>query len=228
MIPTNAHEALEQRVRLLKKSCHRFDEGDTDEFLNIAHSLRSLLHDTASTRSILAMSGQKSKIRYCDTRNPPPPKLGNTYWAAWCGLVDFDSGFRSGVFGYRAPLSAVTVIRTLDFPDWWRMLVFQDEEGHQLTRKDFVCQLANKDGPSHFDPDTASHAYRAAARSEHVRLMRSFDGTNFQYAKPMAVSVVRQIAHELLISLDCNYSCFPNPPIDFDSGVIANVGLVVE
>jgi len=225
----SAQQALEDRLTLMHQSGERFDQGNKLEALNLSLSIRILVHDTKISTSILEELGIKGSIKYPDTCPPIPVQQGNMYPQNWCGLAPFDMGITSGDPGYFAKLSTAPIARWLDFDDWWEQIVYDSFMGHQLTRKQFVLNMAHKDGGAHFDLNGRIDAYEKAARiyNSHVFLVDSKG--NEQQIPPVAPFAVRQIAHELLEALIDDYKVVPNRRMNYPEHIFgAGLHIVPE
>ena len=58
---------LEEQLKLLKNSCELYDKGRIEEALDIAKTLRTLFHDTNSSRSLFKQLNQKDTINLLST-----------------------------------------------------------------------------------------------------------------------------------------------------------------
>ena len=188
---------LRDSVGFLEASCASFDAGFLGEAKRLATTIRVLLHDTQSSKSLLGLLGIKSSLEYITTATQYDPQNLLSYH----GLV----GFRFGPKGpaYWAPLGGGPPTRynrlACDFDAWWNESVIIDKSGGNFTRRDLVLVLANKDGGAHVDPQLDA-TYAALTRSNSLGWEVS-DGTTTRSLSDVELHSVRQIAYELLQSL---------------------------
>lgn len=102
--------------------------------------------------------------------------------------------------------------KKMSFTTWWEEVVIQDMNREVLTRKEVVLAMANKDGGSHIDPElTAKYADITRFNSMGLEIK----ARNMEESKApdndVAAATVRQIAHEVLLSLQDAFSeMFPS------------------
>jgi hypothetical protein len=108
----------------------------------------------------------------------------------------------------------VTEQRNLkNFDIWWNSAVFVDQLGRQLTRKDLVLAAANQDGGAHVDPEL-DLIYSDLSRSNSLGWVADTEPENPMPLPGPEKAALRQIGHEVLKSLDPNYSKMPVYPSD--------------
>jgi hypothetical protein len=153
-------------MKFLRGSARAFDEGDEDEALRLATTIRILVHDTQRSRSVLAQLGAKDDLAFLDTSRQRP---GAAFVIAHSGLAVLRMAMGGDASGtrYAAPLAEYDVEFSrgwVDFDTWWNRVVIDDMQGNAFTRSDLVLALAHKDGGAHVDPDL-DEAYAALSRS---------------------------------------------------------------
>ena len=65
---------LLQHMRFIRRSAEGYDNGFEDEAKRIAGSVAILLHDTASSKSVLGQLGIKTRISFVNTATPYNPR----------------------------------------------------------------------------------------------------------------------------------------------------------
>jgi hypothetical protein len=191
-------ERVMEQARFLRRSCVAFDAGDAAEARRIAVSLRLLLHDGGSSRSLLGQLGKGFRWRFSDSasRFVPENRLPHH------GLVLIKLGADAGAqFVPRRDVAPAPDSETLLFTpfwSWWNAIVLSDGEGNVFTRRDLVHLVADQDGGAHVDPELDAR-YLAVSRQGSFGL-KNGDGTPVT-SDPVAPSL-RQIAHEVLTTLE--------------------------
>lgn len=195
MARSDLEERLREQVTFLQLSCASYDAGYEGEARRLAVALRVLLHDTKRSKSLLTQLGLKQELELYDTAATLDPK----------NLVS-ESGLTVSQLlqGRHVPaLDGSTADSGRDrqftpFEQWWDAPVLRSD-GTTLTRSGLMLSVADQDGGAHVDP-TLNEAYEALSRGD-VWGWRAFD-MQPQSAWPTPVfASLRQIAHELLVSL---------------------------
>ncbi|MDR3425642.1 MAG: SEC-C domain-containing protein [Alphaproteobacteria bacterium] len=190
---------LETQKGFLKRTADAFDAGHEDEALRLATTLRVLLHDTNNSHSIikqLDMKGGKF-IDTADAFNPSnmAPHGGLVYMALDASRAR-----------YIALLDNASKITLKDFESWWNDPVFVDKNGQKLTRQNLVLIAANQAGGAHVDPAIDSRYAKLDTSLGHHAFI---DNVKQELGNPSRAAI-RQIAHEVLKTLDPTYSKKPN------------------
>lgn len=213
-----------EQLGFLRSSAVAYDAGTEAEAKRLALGIRILVHDTRRSSSLLTHLGLKRQLPLLDTAlaETPPGVIKLD-----CGLCIFHFKLDSpGVIEFRAPLDDLSVDRQhppASFDDWWLLPVLEDAAGHAFSRRDLVLGVADQDGGAHVDAQL-NPRYAALSRQNSlgfgqapgdepnsVALTFSFEGLARAPAEPgeeaglansIALASVRQIAHELLTSLE--------------------------
>lgn len=188
---------LNDQLLFLKASSDAFDKGVDAEAKRLAVALRVLLHDTKSSKSLLGQLGRKSG-KFLSTALPFNADNPLTHGGLIC--VRFGSLFAS----YVAELDNAPFVEWLDFDEWWGSAIFRDAQRKIMSRRDLVCVIANQDGGAHVDP-ALDATYYALSRANALNWY-TIDAA--QSSRPLgdpSGMAVRQIAHEMLRTLDPEY-----------------------
>jgi hypothetical protein len=192
---------LKNQITFLKLSADSFDKGFQDEAKRLAVVIRVLVHDTASSKSLLSQLGKKNIGFYDSALSYLPNPL------PYSGLVMMKVSFGTPSDGgeYVAPLDegppSRSRTRKLLSSIWWNgMFVIKDTKGKTFTRKDLVLETANTDGGAHVDPKL-DEAYADLSRFNSLgwKFFRRDVAEDFKNS-PVLPSI-RQIAHEVLKTL---------------------------
>lgn len=177
------------------------------EAMELALSIRILLHDTGHSHSLLGSLKLKN-IKFYDTAFDYDP---NNH-ASYAGLIAV-AHVRGSEAKYIAPLDElpIKIIPQLDFDVWWSkpvFVVFIDRIPRQFTRKELICNVANQDGGAHVGR-MIEKAYAELSRQNSLGWSASTMGKEHLLGNPVPVAI-RQIAHEVLKSLKPGYIKKPN------------------
>jgi hypothetical protein len=193
---------LQEQVGFLCRSCDSFDAGHEDEAKRLAAVLRVMLHDTASSKSLLGLLGMLPNLLMYDTASHIHPRnLASTDGLTIMRLtVTPESGADAG---YEAPLDeprpdAPACLRS--FSDWWERAAVKDSRGRSFSRRDLVLRVANKDGGSHVDPQLDA-AYAALTRDNSMGWTFGGGDDSPRDFPPPHLASIRQVAHEVLSTL---------------------------
>lgn len=221
---------LSDQRTFLEASARAFDSGTEIEALRLAVTARVLLHETPSSHALLNQLGLLADLSLPNTGNSFPSHV--EYSA--------DEQFRTtrvGVFLRLAsmrlcipPESArfvpkLTEVRSAPrslFSDWWVTPILRApgadiyDAPRELTRKDLVLGLANKEGGAHVDPNPSFNWWIATRSSAYGKLETTSDGKpkwsiptgelarggdTGEIVTPVYASM-RAIAEELCVALD--------------------------
>lgn len=101
------------------------------------------------------------------------------------------------------------ILNKVPFNEWWNQMIFTDIEGNRFSRKEVVLAVANTDGGDHVDP-TLDPIYANLSRMNSLgRWVGS--GNNWRRMGTPVLATIRQIAHELLKTLNPSYQIPPQP-----------------
>jgi hypothetical protein len=205
-------EHLVDEVRHLRVDGQAFDAGLESEARRLAATIRSLVHDTASSKSLLGQLGVKASMRFEDTtirrvELPPgytelPP--GSLVIHSGITTTQVRLGSPDAGVKFAAPLDEVAPERVgppVRFAQWWEPSILTDSLGNDFSRKAFVLALANKDGGAQIDP-ALNDAYAALVKANSLGRMGGVAGEELKPLLNIALASVRQIAHELLRTLE--------------------------
>ncbi len=194
---------LEEYRQLLAILNECYDAGHDVVAVSIATAIRVLVHDTASSTSLLRHLNKKDgKYLSTNLRKPEGPIRLGLVRRINVGVADG----RGGEARYW-PLCDIRYFpspneRTwLLFEDWWAERVF-DDNCHSLSRRDLVLAITNKDGGAHFDAEVETRYDRFRhSWSGGSSLVGRRSGISRGYDNIPTWAAVRQISYELLESL---------------------------
>lgn len=134
---------LREEVDLLRSSAAAFDQGDDAEAERLAITLRTLLHHTPDSRSLLEQLGEQQPLAFVDTA--PPPNQRNLL--SYMGLLPVESEHAVARWVAMPPRAG----HTKPFEAWWNDTVVKDSSGEEFSRKTFVLTLANEAGDGNIE-----------------------------------------------------------------------------
>jgi hypothetical protein len=204
--PDDINNKVKDQVQLLKLACLNYDNGNEIAALNIANTLRVLLHDTTyadgTPNSISALTHiSKKNIGYLDTCRPNT----NTK-LTFTGLIGYlIEGVHDGIGGtakYYPLLNKSLTNDWLDFNTWWNGVIFQTPSGSTLTRQVLTIKATNQEGGAHIDEniderfDNFRYHYSGGVSVKGIKsgVVKAFDNIPVYPA-------LRQIGYEVLESL---------------------------
>jgi hypothetical protein len=197
---------LEDQLYFLEASALAYDQGQDREAKRLATTLRVLVHDTGSSRSLLTQLNMKSQPFYDSALD-----YNADNWAAHAGLtcVALDPHGSSPKILPCLDSSAEKA-SWVKFDLWWNKIVVVDLERHSFSRRHLVLTLANKEGGAHVDPGIPEMYYLLTRGN-------SLGWTNGHNVPVLGIALasVRQIAHEALKTLRPGYTAtWPKPKGD--------------
>ena len=193
--PEEIEAHLREQLGTLQRSAHLYDEGYTAEAKRIAVNLRVILH-TKRYPSLLKQLDRED-IDFLDTADAPDPaNLLSTM-----GLVGLHMDSSGG--SYLPVYDTNPQSKWVPFTDWWSGTVFLDVNKTSLTRANLILSVADQDGGAHVDAKL-NEAYAAISRQNSLGWNVGHDGQTQPMRNP-ELAAVRQIAHEVLITLVPGY-----------------------
>lgn len=197
---------LKQQIELLRLNCKSYDEGNKIVALQIAATLRTLLHNTARSSSVLN--------QFLNNYVLSEP----TFFSVGKNILEPNTIIRSNLTNYSLKVLSDTEVKTgiipdlhintkipnLPFSEWWERFIVLYWDEYQLSRKDVVLLLANKEGGTHLDPQmplTLSMLKRNLVTTPRFKINNSEiliqkEPMDYLYAS------VRAIAEETLITFN--------------------------
>lgn len=190
---------LVEQVQLLQHASRSFDQGFEAVGKHIALTLRLLLHTYGRQRGLLEQLGLRS-IPFFDSAGP----LNPNNLLSECNLV----GMRlSSASAKNIPLVAMgggpQGLLPTKFVDWWNNPVLKDQKGRTFCRRELVQNVAETDGGAHVDPEL-EEAYLEFSRRKSLGWVFVRDGRESEMEGRIELACMRQIAHEVLSSLQHN------------------------
>lgn len=192
---------LKEQILFLQSSALSYDKGFTSEAKRLAVVIRVLLHDTPKSQSLLSQINKKG-ILFFDTASPYDPRNLLSY----SGLAIVRIGQEEGIYIPRFSIPARPGLgppKLLPFNEWWESIVVVDMSRNRFSRRDLVLSLCNKDGGAHINPKLDA-AYAALTRHASMGLMYQTTSTS-GFVKSIELASVRQIAHEVIMSLNHSF-----------------------
>lgn len=206
-------EQLEQQVSLLVDSCHSYDNGKFIHSKLLSNIIRTIVKDVdkptprTRTKSLLFHLNCKQTMKFYNTGYEAIDPQININLVGIAHIPNNLPTIKRQSDNIYLPLldnSQQIDVRWLKFDDWWnsKIIVYKSKSlDITITRKSIVMTMAEQDGGTHVDSkEDVEMDYLALATATKslfhtVRGGRETPIINLHYA------LVRQIAHELIISL---------------------------
>lgn len=184
-------ERLAEHVDWLRASAVRFDAGTTSESKRIASSVRSLVHTTELSTSLLSQMKLRDSMIWrsaVDMVTADDEIYPNALWVSVANVGGFE------------PIKGIPEYRT-DFETWWRGPL-GTIGGVELSRYYFVWHAANIDGGAHVDPRLPEH-YESLSRKGGLQPLRiNSAGNRYPDWSDPTPSALRTICTEIVISIE--------------------------
>lgn len=183
---------LEEQLKLLRNSCELYDKGRIEEALDIAKTLRTLFHDTNSSRSLFKQLNQKDTIKLLSTLSD---KTKDSLLKTMKNVTVISIMMTSD--GQRPYLKNGEKEEELSVKDWLEesVLIIDDKT---YTRYDIIKITTHNDGGAHIDIENdkfkpLKNKFGTFTISEYNHKITK-DLTNHHYI------LLRQFAYEVLHS----------------------------
>lgn len=196
LVPRTAEElkdSYEFVIQTLKENAEKYDNGGKEAAADIALKLRILLWDKGRNKSILGQMGLKEK--FWDTAT-----IGADPLLPYAGLVSVMRGYVPHLDDFGPDARGL-----IPFGDWWsKQIVIDDRNALQFNRERIVLEIADTDGGAHIDPQLKAQ-YAELKRGNPIGWKIGAQPDVWVDLKDVHHASVRQIAHEVLKTLDPNY-----------------------
>ena len=207
-------QELKKQLGFLQRSCQWYDEGEVDEAIRIAVPIRTIIHDTRNSTSLLNHLNAKGIKLWSSIDGGAENAtlyLGMGLYSQW------KYGNRAGA-SYGPSLDGGPEMILLPVSEWWNQIVYvfsrrpeSDPTGEievlSLSRKDIVLTATNKDGGAHVDQKLTPAYEMLAADGTVGSFIWESDGVKQEFPITKAHLVaLRQIGHEVLRSLSENWT----------------------
>lgn len=184
---------LTRQIKFLRRSCEIYDTGNFDEAIRLAVTIRTLIHDTPKSVSLLNQLKINNTIEI-PTSFGHAKKLPENFQAVSILPIFATSSAAGSSSPFPLPEPAVT----LPLEEWWNEIVWM--QGVSLTRKQIILYAANKEGGAHVEekPNKAIEELRKGLTqivSMKINGIEVGSPANYHFI------LLRQFAHELL---NCN------------------------
>ena len=201
---------LDEQVSFLIASSAAFDAGFEGEIKRLAVSVRVLVHDTSQSTSLMTLTDRKG-AKFCDSADP----YDENNLLSHSSLVQIHIGSKGSK--PMAHLDDGNATKDVDFETWWNGIVLVDGQKNEFSRRDIVLSLANKEGGAHVDHKIDAAFNNLRNNNSQGWVVVDENGRQLP-ADDNVPATMRQIAHEVLKTLDRNYKC--NQPTWPETGMI--------
>jgi hypothetical protein len=195
-------EYLRMHLNFLIKSATAFDQGEIDECIRMAVSIRVLLHDTRNSRSLLTHLNAKTIFLTSTCQQIPETAISSGSTMVFTRTMMTPSGPRAQVWASLDDGPPVSY--HLKAEDWWTQTVIVLPRGRdrRVSRKDIILVAANKDGGAHVDENLTPQYEILKQRGGTLQFVAwRIDGMegNIEF-EDIHAQFIRQMAYELLNS----------------------------
>lgn len=193
----NPQRKLREQLQHLVNSSAAYDRGHKSEAIRIATVIRVLVHDTASSTSLLSHLKAKGVLILSTITGRPDAAM--KFFHGMGMAREHADGQRELIPSFDLPLTKTLI----PADSWWTQTVFVLETGEVLTRKSIVLAAANQDGGAHVDLQLNA-GYRALASDGAAGTYARDTGVGYVSASASDLHLValRQMGYELLNSPD--------------------------
>lgn len=194
------HDKLNEKIKLLKLSIENYNKGYEIVVQQISTDIRTLVHDTNNSKSLLNHLNIKDKLKFYDTtliHQFKSQKIKEHFFPNF-----------SHTFGFSdislKPIFEKEICLLNDFDGWWKGDITKYKEQQLISREQLILNLANKDGGAHIDKNLElDETYAKITRNDHFTFkgINSL-GENILQENSPEKPLVYVIAKELICSLE--------------------------
>jgi hypothetical protein len=189
-------EHLDNQLSLLDALCISYDSGQHIAYLALATTIRTLVHDTANSKSLLMQMAVKDVVHYYDGVHViVTAVLENPQTTGSFPGLALLQGSEAG-WSYEPTFVGAGLIKNVtNFSVWWDANRMLDANGNRLSRRNLVLGIANKGGGAHID----KLPLELRALTQESSMGVEFDSSD-PYRSPVPAAI-RHIAEELRIAI---------------------------
>jgi hypothetical protein len=191
-------EHLSDSIHFLEVSSDSYDGGYENESKRLAVTIRTLVHDTPRSVSLLKQLELKQSL-FLDTSHPNLPGNVLTYSGLIAMYLPPGKTPR-----YVPKLDSERAAKLIPFDAWWNGIIFIDIRGQAISRRELILSHADKDGGAHVDP-ALDEKYGELSRQNSMGWIVSGGSQQDSALRAPERASVRQIAHEVLKTLKPGY-----------------------
>ena len=197
---------LLEQMEFLRASAQAFDQGLHAEAKRLASTTRTLLHSTDRSMSLLRQLKLLPGMAFWSTTRHPHVSPDAIEWDGGAHLLQLEYLPKANAWQFYAPgpcndSPPLRPPRLLFFPDWWNETVITSQAGTRFSRRVIVLALANKLGGSHIEPKLSANEVELMSNPTWITYTVG-DSESESAVAEVELHTMRQIAHEVLISID--------------------------
>lgn len=185
------------QLRFLDRSCCAFDDGDGNEAVRIATTIRTVVHQTSRSTSLLRHLDAE-QIRLLSMAYEFPSQPGTVVIAAPIFLAFTRMG--AGEISHEPNLGQEPA-RLVGVSEWWTEKLAELDRGVVVTRREITLIAANKDGGAHVDSDLTPLYERLGENGKLISWSKVKEGVRVELPSPnLHYVALRTMGWELLNS----------------------------
>ncbi|MBK1809132.1 hypothetical protein JHL18_00520 [Clostridium sp. YIM B02505] len=201
-------ESLIEQLNFLIDFCSKYDHGNFNYSKQLAKTVRILVHDTANSTSLLSLLKCKNTMKFNSTASFPKNAiffLGLVFPVSIQRMTEDGSPYNEHVYLPSLSYNKEVYTKRVDFNTWWNQNIIISDT-LTFSRKDMIKYMSNQDGGAHVDETVLEKYYKIskATASMFYTIDKPLSEDPYQQGEPfkyLHFAVVRQIAHELILSI---------------------------
>lgn len=213
-------ENLEEQLHFIVNACKMYDQGELIYAKQIATHIRILVHDTKFSTSLLKLLNRKESMKFCSTATFPKNPIFHISFISPINIRRDDKIINTFVPNFNETSPGENK-KWVDFNTWYNHNVLVSKPNY-FSRKDMILYLSNKDGGAHIDPNIEERYYEITKGLKSFLYSSAVSLTEDPYHKGepylnLYFASVRQIAHELILSIRKEFGIRPDYNPSFKS-----------
>ena len=181
-----------RQLEYLRRSCELYDAGHLDEAVRLAVGIRTLIHDTERSKSLLRQMHVKDQVMLASSFGFSKKLPKNFELTSVFPL--FASSTEGGTLA-PFPLPVPPILMSVN--EWWEEMVWMQES--TSTRKEIILGTANKEGGAHVQA-TATETIQELRRGLSAITSVKINGVEVGTPGNYHFILIRQFVHELFNS----------------------------
>lgn len=190
---------LQLKVNSLIRSSLSYDKGDYTSAIDMSTNIRVLVHDTNNSSSLLAQLNKKEEMAFLDSSENITQHYNTLPQFT---LVRQTVNSQIGI-QYQPLIDNSLLDELVDFNSWWEEnVVIIPKKNIEISRKTLVLKLANKYG-AHISTEIPEYYHDLfQSKDEMIGFTWRKNMKRIDHIQTPIFPSIRQIAHELIVSID--------------------------
>lgn len=202
-------ELLKEQVEFMIDACEQYDNGKFKSAKLLATNIRTIVNQTPSSTSLLTHLEKQNGMKLYNTSFMPKNAVYFLSMVFMC-VTGKQERTPEPIFLPLLKPKEFHGNRWIDFNKWWNKKIILSDH-LTFSRSEMIRFMANQDGGTHVDDEVVEKYYKISKATESMFYYstKSLAQDPYHKGEPykyLHFAVVRQIAHELIFTLNREFN----------------------